>query len=145
MPTTLVPTFKGKVPGYLTYPLRSSDISLHIAIHAKTYPFEFCFFSHRAPKPNQKDSIPYLVCTLRFSLKMPTAGQDGGPLWELDVRPVIRSHRKVISDVFLNEGFQKLESWLTAPRTPLWFSTIGHSLKIEYLPKTQTFIYTERA
>jgi hypothetical protein len=143
MPTTLVSIFKGKIPSYLSYPLRSSDISLHIASHTKTYSFEFCFFSSFAPKPNHKDSLPYEVCTLRFSIRLPTENNDGGPLWELNVRPVLRNHRKLISDLFVNEGFQKLEGWLTTPRTPLWLSTSGHSLKIQYSPGNRSFIYTE--
>jgi len=138
MPTTLVPNYKSKIAGYLSYPLQSSDISLHIAIHAEKYPFEFCFSNYHAPKQNHEDSLPYLVCTLRFGTNWPA----GISVWELNVRPVMRRHRKIISDFFVGEGFQKFESWLTIPRTPLWFSS-GHSLEIKYLPKTQSFITAE--
>jgi hypothetical protein len=142
MPTTLVPIFKSKIAGYLSYPLRSSDIARHIAVHAKQYPFEFCFFSNHAPKQNHKDSLPYLVCTLQFRFRLMVDKLVGEPAWELTVRPVLRRHRKFASDFFVNEGFLKFQRWLTAPRTPLWFST-GHLLEIKYIPETESFISTE--
>lgn len=145
MPSILAPKYKDKLPGYLSYPLLSSDISTSIAIHANKYPLEYCFWNYHAPKQNHKDSLPYEVCTLRFSIRLPTENHDGGSLWELDIRPVLRTHKKIISDLLSNEGFPKLETWLTAPRTPLWLSTPGHSLKLKYLPENQSLIITERS
>lgn len=138
------PIFKGKIAHYLSYPLRTSEICERIAVHAKDYPFTFCYFNYRAPKQNHPDSVPYAVCELRFTTKLVPETGCICPEWELTVRPVLRSHRSVISNLLVSDGFQKFESWLTHQRTPLWFSS-SHWLTVEYLPESPSLLWNDSA
>jgi len=138
METTSIPTFKSKLPGYLSYPLKASEISHYVASYAGKFPFEFNFFSWKAPKQKEKKLGPYVVCSMLFQSKSAYHVDS----WELTVSPVFRRDRKTISDLFADGGFRRLQEWISAPRTPVWYST-PHRFEVQYLTELKELAYTE--
>ncbi len=147
MTTPLVPQFKAKIPGYLSYPLSSTLISEQIVPFAKDYPFCFSFSDGHVPKKNSEIVNPYSVARLSYRYIDPKRISHsmigtlyGESHWDLTLNAVLRIQRKKIMELFDAEGIERLQQWLKEPRTPIWFGQT-HSFSIQYIPLEGRFAY----
>jgi hypothetical protein len=126
--SVLTPYFKDKIGKHLSWPLKFSEVVSQLDTRIQEQGLEVWFSDSKSLRANDTRQT-YRVIDVTY---YPPDRMRPIPTWQLFISPVPRSMRSVVRSLLLPLAMERVKTWLSKERTPVWLSS-GHSLRIDFL------------
>lgn len=132
------PHIKQKLPAFLSYPLKFSEIQRIIGTPLQALPVEVYFGADHSNRLRQGESrSEYPVISAGYSPTFP-------PPWRLQVFPVPKDLRFRVHLLLFSCGLDALKEFFCLERTSLWLAE-EHQIRLSYEATTDELLLAEAA